>query len=127
MFAAVLVLAAATAGPVHQHSKDRTCSAKNSQMEMNRCAEQQFERADKVLKVTLARAGALAKDNSVKTRLLVGSENAWVKFRDSECALVADEDRGGSIAPQSYRECLTDLTKERTKDLAEFAEGWKAR
>ncbi|MFL6726148.1 MAG: lysozyme inhibitor LprI family protein [Sphingomicrobium sp.] len=128
MFAALFLLAA-MAAPAHQSLErySQGCSGKaSSQMEMNMCAEQELERADKALNAAWVKARASAKDDPRTTKLLLASQRAWLKYRDAECALVADLDRGGSIAPQSQRECAVDLTKERTKDLVEFVQAWKA-
>jgi uncharacterized protein YecT (DUF1311 family) len=50
---------------------------------------------------------------------LITSEQAWIKYRDANCAFHADEGRGGSIQPLLYLSCLSGMTKMRTAELQE--------
>lgn len=92
-----------------------------TQMAMNTCAAQEFERADKALNLAWTNAKGWVKDDPQASTLLLGSQRAWLKYRDAQCAFVADENRGGSIVPLEHSKCLSDLTKERTQALTNFA------
>ncbi|HVI06279.1 MAG TPA: lysozyme inhibitor LprI family protein [Sphingomicrobium sp.] len=92
-----------------------------TQMGMNMCAGREFERADRDLNLEWAKAKGWAKDDPQTSRLLLRSQRAWLKYRDAQCELMADEDRGGSIAPLEQGKCLTGMTRERTEALANFA------
>ena len=93
-----------------------------SQMGMNRCAAEEYERADKRLNTEWAKAKAWAKDDWQSARLLLESQRNWIKYRDAQCALVADENRGGSIVPLVELQCMTDMTRDRTKGLAQMTD-----
>lgn len=49
---------------------------------------------------------------------LLTSQRAWLKFRDSHCTIVAAEFHRGSMQPMAHYMCLTELTRERRKQLA---------
>ena len=92
-----------------------------TQMGMNSCAEQEFERADKALNLAWTNAKGWVKDDPQASALLLESQRAWLKYRDAQCAFIADENRGGSIVPLEHSKCLSNLTKERTEALTNFA------
>ncbi len=89
-----------------------------SQQEMNREAEQQFEAADRELnRVYKAAETKLDAEGKAKLR---AAQRAWIAFRDAEAARVADgEGRGGSIFPMIYAGTRKRLTDERIKQLRE--------
>jgi uncharacterized protein YecT (DUF1311 family) len=91
-----------------------------SQFGMNMCSGQEFDRADKALNFAWQKAKASTNDDQA-TKLLLESQRTWLKFRDAQCASVADENRGGSIVPLVENECLVELTRDRTKQLIEFS------
>ena len=48
---------------------------------------------------------------------LLASQRAWLAFRDAECRIESYEWRGGSMAPFTENQCMTELTKARTQQL----------
>ena len=48
---------------------------------------------------------------------LLESQRAWLKFRDTQCVIEAAEFAGGSMQPMAGSQCLTSLTRERTRQL----------
>jgi uncharacterized protein YecT (DUF1311 family) len=48
---------------------------------------------------------------------LKNAENAWLKYRDTNCEFVADQYKGGSIRPMIAAICLADVTNNRTAEL----------
>jgi len=95
-----------------------------TQMGMNMCAGAEFQRADRALNAAWAKAKAWTKDDSQSAKLLLESQRAWLKFRDTQCELISDENRGGSIVPLVYGKCMTGLTRQRTETLVSFAKPW---
>ena len=91
-----------------------------SQMGMNRCAAEEYERADKKLNAQWAKVQAWAKDDRQSAKLLLDSQRSWIKYRDAHCAMVADENRGGSIVPLVELICMTGMTTDRTKALSQL-------
>lgn len=104
------------------------CAKASSTVEMNFCADKDFQAADKSLNE--AYAAALA---SIKTRDLEkpydaksfeaamrASQRAWLAYRDADCKdLVPQEWSGGSGTTSAVLGCMTEKTMQRTKDLKE--------
>ena len=85
-------------------------------MDMNACADQDFQAADALLNKVYKDA---SKDlDAHALDLLRKAQRAWITFRDAECTYETVGDEGGSIQPMDYSLCLTRLTKFRTKELS---------
>ena len=106
------------------------CADPQTQVEMNACAQLDFERADAELNAEYRRAIAHARGSDrEKIGLYEGDERpgdeatlreaqrAWVAFRDAHCRLQGYEARGGSMEPMLYDGCLAALTRARTAQL----------
>ncbi len=91
------------------------CSNAADQNTMNRCAEDEFERTDKVLNKVYQDTMKGLDDHG--RDLLKKSERAWIAFRDAECTYQNEANEGGSIYPLVYAGCQTTLTKDRIKQL----------
>ena len=87
-----------------------------SQAEMNRQAAKDFEKVDAELNRTYESLLTKLPDVGSKEKLKQ-SRRAWLAFRDAEAAFVADQARGGSIAPTIRYETMTELTQQRIKQL----------
>ncbi|MEI9889020.1 MAG: lysozyme inhibitor LprI family protein [Rhizomicrobium sp.] len=91
------------------------CDNAQDQNTMNRCAAEDYARADAVLNRTYQKVMRDLDDHS--RALLRASQREWIKFRDAECTYVNAANEGGSIYPLVYNGCLTDMTKTRTRQL----------
>lgn len=118
---AALLPAAAAAQP-----NPIDCANATSTVEMNYCAEQEFDKADQALNTAYQRViAAIAKSESDAPydpksweAALRQSQRAWVAFREAECkGLVPMEWGGGTGTTQAVLICMTRLTKARTEDL----------
>jgi uncharacterized protein YecT (DUF1311 family) len=87
-----------------------------SQAEMNYQAAKDFEKADAQLNSTYTALVAKLPDAESK-RKLKESQRAWLVFRDAEAAFESDEARGGTMAPTLRYETMTELTRQRIKQL----------
>jgi len=118
----LLTLLLAAAAPVAPG-----CNSPRSQVEMNRCAGLEYTAADAAMtrqwKTTYAyMKGRDAADGSRGggfgyAAALLGSQRAWIQFRDRECTIEGGEFAGGSIQPMTQARCKTRLTRERTAQL----------
>jgi uncharacterized protein YecT (DUF1311 family) len=54
---------------------------------------------------------------------LLESQRAWLRFRDTQCVIEGSEYAGGSMQPMARGNCLTRLTRGRTKQLESLL--WK--
>jgi len=89
-----------------------------TQTQMNRDAGAAFQRADAAMnrEWRLTRA-YMANDGRTSAALLLDSQRAWLKFRDSQCAVEGARYDGGSMQPLEIAGCKTRLTNERTAQL----------
>ena len=92
-----------------------------TQREMNAQAAKEYEAADatlnKVYKQVMSKLGKQSQTN-LRTK-----QRAWIKYRDKEAQEVADENRGGTIAPMEYYLRLTELTELRIEELKKLTGG----
>ena len=96
------------------------CGGNLNQIELNRCFDRVYRRADAELNAVYRHlAGNLGNDaeGKVYVDLLQAAERAWVAFRDQECEFETAVTRGGSIHPMEVSICLARLTRERSKEL----------
>ena len=82
---------------------------------MNRCAAENYERADAELNRVYKQE--IAELDAHSQQLLKTAQRDWIAFRDDECKYQNVQNEGGSIYPLEYNGCLTALTKARTKQL----------
>ncbi|TXH83773.1 MAG: DUF1311 domain-containing protein [Rhizobium sp.] len=107
------------------------CAKAEAQTDLNICAALDFDTADKALNAQYkkTRAAMVAidadLDNDMKgaEKALIKAQRAWVDYRDGECEAQGFQARGGSMEPMLVSGCKADLTKERTKELKDLADG----
>lgn len=107
------------------------CSNAVTQMDMNSCAEQDFETADAALNAQYkkTRAGLqqidadLEGDMKGAEKALLAGQRGWIAYRDGECEAEGFQVRGGSMEPMLVSGCKATMTRLRTKELKELAEG----
>jgi uncharacterized protein YecT (DUF1311 family) len=87
-----------------------------TQAEMNATAREDFARADADLNKTYQAVLAKLVDSERKQKLKE-KQRAWVASRDAEVARATNEANGGSMAPMLRYETMTELTRERIKEL----------
>ncbi|MDZ8188639.1 MAG: lysozyme inhibitor LprI family protein [Nostoc sp. ChiSLP02] len=94
------------------------CNNAQTQTEINECSRLSYQNADKKLNTVYQKL--VAKLDRSRKQKLIAAEQAWIKFRDTNCEYERSEYEGGSIAPTIYFGCLENMTKERTKQLQEY-------
>lgn len=107
------------------------CANAVAQSDLNICADQDFKAADKELNAQYkkTRAAMLSTDEDLDDDLkgagesLLKAQRAWVDYRDGQCEAEGFQARGGSMEPMLVSGCLATLTRQRTKELKELAEG----
>ena len=124
MIAWLLLFAAASA---------LNCKDPQAQLEMNMCAQREFERADVELN-TQWRATAAAmreSDRGIDRKYdrepgyfetLLAAQRAWITYRQQHCLGESFEARRGSLSPLLFSTCMSELTRERTKQLKALVE-----
>jgi uncharacterized protein YecT (DUF1311 family) len=91
------------------------CDNAQDQNTMNRCAEDDYARADAELNRVYKQV--MNGLDTQSEQLLKAAQRDWIAFRDDECKYENVQNEGGSIYPLVYNGCLTTLTKARTKQL----------
>ncbi len=94
------------------------CDKANSQYELNQCYGREYEKADaKLNKVYQALLKKL--EHPREKVLLREAEQAWLSYRDKECAFETSGSEGGSIHPMVLSICLMNKTTAHTAELDE--------
>lgn len=95
-----------------------------TQLEMNRCADVEFNKADSELNRIYKKIQEIYKNDSVFLEKLKMSQLAWIKLRDADFELQYphSEEPGyyGSVFPMCFSDYMTRLTMQR----AEFLKKW---
>jgi uncharacterized protein YecT (DUF1311 family) len=95
--------------------KTKPCADAQTQADMNICWGNEYKKADAKLNQTYQQLAAML-DADEKTQLK-NAENAWLKYRDTNCEFVADQYKGGSIRPMIAAICLADVSNNRAAEL----------
>lgn len=125
-----LPLALAFAALPPAHAQD-ACADPQFQREMNACARQRFEEADRNLDIAYAAMIVVAKRQDVDiaeiSPTMAGAESAlrraqqsWIGYRDAHCEGMGMGARGGSMEPMLVWSCKKDLTATRTRELQDM-------
>ena len=93
-----------------------------SQHAMNRCAAQEFEKADAELNSVYQRLLEENKEDRLFVEKMTEAERAWVAFRDAQMEAFYPETENplgayGSVYPMCYERAKAKLTRERTAQL----------
>ena len=115
LIALALILLSTGSTSAQKQKKTGPCANPQTQAEMNICAGEDFKAADAVLNRVYQQL--LAKLDDEEKAQLKDAENAWLKYRDTNCDFVADQFKGGSMRPMIHAGCLADMTKKRTTEL----------
>jgi uncharacterized protein YecT (DUF1311 family) len=90
---------------------DEDCNKATSQNEINRCAEDNYNAADRALNDAWTRL-----PDAVKSKLR-GEERDWIARRDTACKAEASESEGGSMYPTLLFGCMAEKTTARIRAL----------
>lgn len=107
---------------------DSSAPETQTQMGMNFCSYQDYEKADRALNIVWPQVKAKMKalDDSNKDWMpeqangeenLLKAQRAWIDYRDGHCAAEGAQYAGGSIRPLIEHTCLAGLTRHRTEEL----------
>lgn len=96
------------------------CKDPQSQLAMNACAGKEYEREDARLNKTYKELTAkLEKDRREKLKEI---QLAWIKYRDLQCDFDSSAYEGGTMYSLVRSSCLSQMTKQRNKDLKALLE-----
>ncbi|KPP90308.1 lysozyme inhibitor LprI family protein [Erythrobacter sp. HL-111] len=126
--------------PAEPPNPDWNCDEPLRQQEMNWCAAQDYEEADRALNAQWRTAAREAKERDRQRSeaerehdprpghfaSLLEAQRAWLAFRNAHCRLEGYVFRGGSAEPMVRSACLAALTRARTAQLREIAANFGA-
>ena len=92
------------------------CGADASQLALDLCALDGFQRADASLNALYSR---MTEEPALSSRLarLQAAQRAWMDYRDVECRFEDSWADGGSMQPMLNSDCARALTERRIGDL----------
>lgn len=105
------------------------CNVEGTQQEMNQCAGDDFQKADRELNQVYQAIFKKEKNNKIYLNKLQTSQRAWIVFRDAELeAMFACKDENkrvcwGSMYGMLYPHAKEALTRERIKRLKTYLKG----
>lgn len=111
-FLSVVVLALLLAPAAARADED--CNNATNQNQLNACAEDNYNEADKALNEAW-----IALPDTAKAKLRQ-EQHGWIAARDAKCKAVAAEAEGGSMYPLLYFGCMAERTKARTRALEAY-------
>ena len=112
---AVLLVAFVANGS--QTQKRDPCKGETT-ADMKLCSAGRYKLADDELNRVYRRLLAKLDDENHRTTLKT-AQQAWLKYRDTNCDFVSYLNRGGSIYSVVVTECMIDMTNSRRKELNE--------
>lgn len=104
--------------PETQLAQRLNCDNAQTQREITQCADLSFKNADKKLNQVYKQL--LPKLSGARRQKLINAQQAWLKFRDTNCEFERSAYQGGTIAPTIYAGCLEQITQQRTQQLQEY-------
>lgn len=127
MLMSLMLLASAAQDP------EIDCENPQYQVEMNFCAQKDYDAADVELntqwKLTVAEIKRRDKDidrsydnQPTGYDTLLAAQRAWITYRDQHCLSASFAARGGTMAPMLLSGCAAALTKLRTAELKALVE-----
>jgi uncharacterized protein YecT (DUF1311 family) len=94
------------------------CSKPMTPPEMRFCAIQSYQETDKKLNQAYQQVNSSVKGE--QKRLLITTQQNWIKFRDNNCDFEIFQFRGAGDYIIFRNECLQRLTEQRTKDFKNY-------
>lgn len=127
-----LLLTAFTVCATGASAAEPDCKDPVTQSDMNLCAALDYEAADKELNAVWKLAHQQARDMDADEteaamkgaeKALLAAQRGWLAYRDGRCTLEGWAAHGGSMEPMLVSGCLAEMTRTRTKELRDFANG----
>ena len=118
--------------PLTAVAQEVDCENAEVQVELNFCAEQDWQTADADLNEAYRAALAmmqkidagLSQDEQGAAAFLRDGQRAWITFRDATCAAEGYAMHGGSAEPMLIYGCSARLTQTRADDLWMVAQAY---
>ena len=94
-----------------------------SNIGMQKCADEAYQRADKTLNAVYAAVRSANKNDVANKKILLDSQRGWLRYRDGQCSLEGSQFSGGTLEPLTDLNCMARITRERTTELRDYLAG----
>lgn len=101
-------------------AQEVNCANAMTQQARNLCARQEFEASEQKLNQTYQQL--LSRLRGKPRTLLANAQQAWIEYREANCAYKYDGYTAGAIASMMYSNCLRQATERRIKDLESYVQ-----
>jgi uncharacterized protein YecT (DUF1311 family) len=99
-------------------------------MELNYCAEKDFDAADAALNTQWKQTRKVVADYDKQLeanqrgaeKALLKAQRAWIDYRDGQCEAEGFAARGGTMEPMLVMSCKAEVSKVRADELKQLAE-----
>lgn len=118
---ALIMLVALSGFSPAQKAKD-PCADAQTTAEMRDCAGREYKQADDELNRVYGKLTVKIGNREGRKTALRIAQQAWIKYRDSNCDFASYLNRGGTIEPVIRYNCMTSMTASRVKELKEYLE-----
>jgi len=114
--AMVVCLSIGSANPTRNQKSQDPCANAQTTAEMRDCAGKEYKQADAELNKVYKQLMSKLEDEGFQAALK-SAQQAWIKYRDTNCEYESYLNRGGTMYSVVYTGCLTRMTKQRTAEL----------
>ncbi|RYE21841.1 MAG: DUF1311 domain-containing protein [Sphingobacteriaceae bacterium] len=114
----ILITCISAFGQKSPAPKKTDCSNAITQTQLNACAGQQFLAADRKLNIIYKQV--MEKLSPQGRQALVKAQREWVRFRDDNALVFAEQYEGGSMRPMVLLNAKTATTLSRTDELKQL-------
>lgn len=126
-----IILSASALQPGAAQEAELDCKNPVSQIDMTECAGRDFDAADAELNKAYVKAREVlreadkqfSKEMQGGEKSLLAGQRGWIAYRDGQCEAAAFGMHGGTAEPMVMLSCKALLTRARTKELLELADG----
>lgn len=101
-----------------QMAQKVNCNNPQTTLEMNICATQEYQAADKKLNQVYRQLQSRL--SGKQKQRMTNAQLAWMKFRDANCQYERGQFACGTLAGSVGTNCLAGMTEKRTKELEEY-------
>jgi uncharacterized protein YecT (DUF1311 family) len=112
----VLCLLIGSVNPAQNQKSQDPCANAQTTSEMRDCAGKEYKQADAELNKVYKQLMSKLEDEGHQAALK-SAQQAWIRYRDTNCEYEGYLNRGGTIYSVVHTGCLTRMTKERTTEL----------
>ncbi len=118
----MLIVFTVMSGLAEPQKTRNPCANAQTTVEMRDCAGREYKDADDELNRVYRQLMAKFGNDEGHQTALKTAQQAWIKYRDTNCDFACYLNRGGTIEPVVRHNCMSSMTVSRMKELREYLE-----